>query len=192
MANYTPAEYIKELERRKKSIKKANIIKDCAFVAHVSQVTRMFEDEKGGDGGPLVDSYSTKYLTVGKANTPRRPSGKKLEFVPFSKSQRAAHGGKKGYYAYVFPDGEGYNAFKKAIGRGMFELFGHLKRDFATSLTRYQDHFVSGTRNEANTKKVESLVEKYGEDSFKLTQEERKQYNECVANKLNAILRGEK
>jgi hypothetical protein len=186
MTTYTTKEYIAELDRRLATINKADLIKDCAFAAHEKQVTRMFEDQKNANGQALIGEYSTKWISIGAANTPRKPS-RALEFVPFNKAGREKTG-KKGYYAYVFKQGEGYKQFKKEIGRKFFELFGDLKKDFSTSMTRFGDHFVTGTKHERNSKKVNSLIDKYGEVAWKLSDEEKRQYVECVANKLTKIM----
>jgi len=66
-------------------------------------------------------------------------------------------------------------------------LTGTLQRDFSTSLQRFQNYYIAGTKNAADTKKVINLEKKYGK-IFYFSVKERALYyatiNKEISNKL--------
>jgi len=183
MGTYTTADYIKEIERRKKSFDKAKLIFPCASTAHDSQIQRMREREQNADNKPLVSKYSTKpmYMSA-QTSAPKtfKPIGKtgKTEFKASGKPHKTIY----------FPGG--YKQFKETIKRPMFEVFGRMFSDFQNSLQRQGEYYITGLKDKFNGKKAKGLIERFGKASFELTKEEKIQYNNCINNKLMQILQG--
>ena len=182
MATYTTAQYIEELEKRKKAIDKAKIIAPCAMVAHDSQIMRMTERGVNGDNRKLVPKYSMKPMYI---NT-RTGSPKSISAV--GKTGESVFKSGKAHKTTYFQ--AGYREFKAKIGRGMFQLFGDMMKDFTNSMQRQGDHWITGMKNNRNSKKAENLIEKFGIASFRLTKEEKQQYSNCINKSLMNILRG--
>lgn len=65
---------------------------------------------------------------------------------------------------------------------------GRLLQDFATSLRKDGDSYVAGTKNSENSNKVDWLIDLYGDKTFKASEEERKEYTDCVRKKMIDIL----
>jgi len=182
MATYTTAQYIEELEKRKKAIDKAKIIAPCALVAHDAQIMRMTEKGVNGLNRKLVPKYSMKPMYI---NT-RTSSPKAISAVGKTGQTKFKSG--KAHKTTYFQ--AGYREFKAKIGRGMFQLFGQMMRDFATSLQRRGDVWVTGMKQSINADKADNLIKKYGIESFRLTKEEKINYSNCINKQLNNILRG--
>jgi hypothetical protein len=183
---YTTEQYIAELEKRKKSFDKAKLIFSCAAAAHKSQILRMWgKNQLNSEGVSLVRSYSIKPIYISKFQSPRgiTPIGKTGKTV--FKSSGKPH--KSQYYAL------GYAKFKADIQRPMLEVFGILKKDFTNSLTKREDSYTSGIKDDDNEKKYLRLtkMKNVGKEAFMLTKEEKVNYSNCVNKKLNQIMRGE-
>ena len=98
--------------------------------------------------------------------------------------------GKLGVYS------KAYAERKKKKGREYkfvnFNCTGRLETDFANSLEKRGDTYVTGVSNSENSNKVDWLTERYGKQAFMLTKQERLFFSDCVNNSLLDYLRGEK
>jgi hypothetical protein len=106
-----------------------------------------------------------------------------------------------------------YAARKRAKGRQdlfvNFNFTDFLQTDFATSLTKKGNSYVSGVKNvrnkedaltkegkpkknkgATNSEKVDFLIERYGKQAFDLTKEERQEFQDCAREKFLKIMRG--
>ena len=71
-----------------------------------------------------------------------------------------------------------------------FNLTDMLQNDFATSLKKRGQTYVSGVKNAFNAKKVDWLADRYGEQAFDLSKDERKDFVDCVRSVFLKIMRG--
>ena len=87
-----------------------------------------------------------------------------------------------------------YAKLKKEKGREasfvIFNLTDMLQNDFATSLKKRGQTYVSGVKNAFNAKKVDWLADRYGEQAFDLSKDERKDFVDCVRAVFLKIMRG--
>ena len=89
---------------------------------------------------------------------------------------------------------EGYKQLKQMQGYESsfvnLTYSADLKLDFANSLTAKNDCVLSGVSNNANVLKIEGLTEKYGNDLFNLTEEEKNHFETKVAQAVSNYLFG--
>lgn len=161
----TAKEYIQQQIKKIPALEKAFYI--AVSTAHADQVARVFERGEMPDGGKIGSYDTRKPLYVNPATAPKK-------FTPKGKNGESAFQNGKKHKTGYFPS---YAAFRRAQGRQTshvdLKLSGQLQSDYANSLSQTASRtWVAGTKNKANTRKVEGMQDKYG-DIFKLGKKER-------------------
>lgn len=190
----TVEQYIAKLNRQIEAIErndKALLL--AASSVHGKMVTRIFEDGLDSNGNK-IGNYSTKEMlatetqfdkkskfkqTIGKTKT-GKPKPLWLLFP------RAKKKGKKA--VPVMRISGGYKTFREMQGKesGFVNLRyrGTLRSDFTGSLSKRGRTYVSGTKNKANTPKIDGAEKRFNAVIFRLTKEERNLYNEILRKEL--------
>lgn len=169
----TARQYINNLEKRIEKLADADLLFPCVQAAHDSQINRIFVMGENGDGEPIGD-YSTTPTYISLSASPRafRPKGKdgKTKF-------KSGKPHKSGYFE------GGYKEFRNTIGRRTdavdLTLFGRLSNDFSTGIMLEDDVWLTGVKNPENGDKVRGLAERFGEQTWTLTDNERQTFIEC-------------
>lgn len=134
---------------------------------HADQMVRIFQEGERQSGGKIGAYNTTKPLYVNPKLVPKKfaPKGKDGE-VKFKNGK--PH--KTGYF-------NNYKDFRQSQNRQVgfvdLKLSGQLQSDITNSLQKQGDTWIAGTKNPANTAKLEGAIDKYGADVFKLSKEER-------------------
>jgi hypothetical protein len=66
----------------------------------------------------------------------------------------------------------------------ILKFTNQLQSDFANGLLKTKTGFVTGVKNPTNSKKVEGMVDLYGDETYKLTKDEKKELNNRLRRKL--------
>jgi hypothetical protein len=146
---------------------------------HALQTQRIFvEGQNSGNAG--IGRYNTTNpLYVNPNNAPKKfPTKGKTGKSRFKNGQ--PH--KTGYF-------KSYSSFRQAQGRQTavvdLRLSGALFRDYASSLLRIDNKWITGVKNKDNGGKIRGAINKYGATVFKLSDNERKILNERAAKCFN-------
>ena len=168
MAN-TTNDFIQKLEQRYKDIVSNKPLGIAVAAVHEKMVKRIFEDGKNGNDGKIGAYDTSEPLYVSPNKSPK-------SFPVKGKTGKTKYKNGKPHKTGYFTS---YKAFRQKIGREVsfvnLSLFGQLKRDFSNSLQRVNNNkWISGTKNNKNSDKVDGAVDRYGREVFQLTKDEKK------------------
>lgn len=181
-------EYFANLDRKLAELQKLDWMREPVQDAHAEHVKLLFNKGEGGEGN--VGKYSTKtmlatekqFVNKSKFKQSVDEDGKPL-WIKFKRAKKAV--------PVMILDG-GYKQFRQIQGRESnfvnLNYGGDLFRDFSTSLQKFSGAWVTGTKRKENSNKVEWLSDKYGEKTFGLQTETKKQFLSDLKKKIDEIL----
>ena len=176
----TQEQFNRKLDERLKQIAAANFLLPCVTDAHASQVKRIFTEGINGNGARIGTYDNSNPIYINPNQSPKKFPLKGKNGETTFKSGKSH---KTGYF-------DSYKAFRQAISRETnfvnLRLTEDLKFDFTNSLTLNGNTYQTGVKR--NSEKVEGIIKKYGDETFKLTIQERNNFIECVKTKINATL----
>lgn len=180
MATYTSVNKWADAQRKKLTeLDKAH--GRVVATVHAQQMVRIFQEGERGSGGKIGTYSNNKPLYVNPKLVPKKFPTKGQKGATKFKNGKAH---KTGY----FPN---YSAFRKSQGRQTsfvdLKLSGQFQSDLANSLQKQGDTWITGTKNPANTDKLNGAIDKYGVDVFKITQDERKLLIDTLKKEREAI-----
>lgn len=182
MATYTSVSKWADAQRKKLTeLEKAH--GRVVGTVHAQQIVRIYEEGKRGSGGGIGQYNSTTPLYV---NPKLAKNGAKLTKKGKTGQTKFKNG--KPHKSAYFPS---YKAFRGSQGLETgfvnLDLTGQLKLDHSNSLQPQGDTWIAGTKNPANTKKLNGAIDKYGVDVFKISQDERKLLIDTLRKEREAI-----
>lgn len=148
---------------------------------HAQQMVRIFQEGERGSGGKIGAYNNNKPLYVNPKLVPKK-------FPLKGKSGKAKFKNGRAHKTGYFPN---YAAFRKSQGRQTafvdLKLSGQFQSDFASSLQKQGDTWITGTKNPHNTDKLNGAIDKYGVDVFKVSTNERKLLVDTLKKEREAI-----
>lgn len=178
----TTSEVVKKIQRQ---IQAGINAFDLAIVSTHAKVTqRIFVDGQEGDGNKIGSYESTKPLYVSPSKAPRKFTPKGVDGKSKFKNGKPH---KTGYF-------ESYKDFRGKMGRETgfvnLKMTGNLQSDFRSSLTKEgTGFFVAGIGRPENLGKVAGIIDKYGEDVFKLQKDERELLIQTIEDELTGAFK---
>lgn len=179
MANLTPIEFQRKLAAKIADLDTAKLIFPIAQETQRKLINRLFEDGEGAQG--KLGTYSTDegYFTKNQFKN-------KGAFKPKGKTGKSK-----------FKDGEphksmfleqGYKELKQIQGYESsfvnLTYSSDLRNDFSTGMVRKGDKVFAVVKRKINADKTEWLSDKYGDKTFKHTQEEKEFFAKEVSKEL--------
>jgi len=174
----TTAEFNKKLDEQLLKISDAKFLLTSVTEVHSRQVKRIFEQGLNGNGAKIGNYNSSDPIYIKPDESPKGfPTKGKNGETTFKNGKQH----KTGYF-------DSYKAFRQAISRETgfvnLRLTENLKFDFTNSLTLMGNVYVTGTKKKENSLKVDGAIDKYGVETFILTDNEREIYKQSVKLKL--------
>jgi hypothetical protein len=178
----TTQDFIKKLDNQYEKIADAKFLLLPVTEVHARQVKRIFERGIGGDGSKIGSYNSTDPIYVDPDKSPKGfPLKGKSGETTFKNGKKH----KTGYF-------DSYKAFRNVIGRESsfvnLRLTNNLNFDFVNSLELDGRYYVTGVKRKENSDKVDGLRKKYGEETFKLTLEEKELFVKAVEKRIDDTL----
>ena len=176
----TPEEFQKRLTDKIAKLEVSELVYPVATKVHADMVGRLFDDGKDGKNTDL-GTYDTKPAYFSKDEFKRKGSFKargKNSDKPFANGKQRS--------SMYFSDG--YKGLKAAQGyeSGFVNLqySSDLRNDFASKLTATEEGAEARVSRRINQQKVKWLTDKYGRNTFKLNEQERKFFQQETTKRL--------
>lgn len=197
----TVEEYISKLDRRLAELHDPALISGAVNNVHTAQLNRIFDTGVKAIGP--IGAYSTKPMYADAKQFSNAAAFTGMGKPRVQNARTGTKNGKSNNTAGYFKNGKphksmylqnGYRQLKSVQGlQASFVNLSYttaLRNDIAQSLTGTGQEYISGVSNTANAQKLNGLLEKYGNDLFALTEEEKNTFSVSVGKKINSIING--
>ena len=175
----TVDQYIAKLNRQIEALERNDkALFLAASSVHGKMVTRIFSEGQTSAGAKIGNYNSTKPIYVNPKNAPKGFPAKGKNGQSTFKNGRKR---KTGYF-------QSYKDFRGKQGRETafvnLRLHGRLQTDFANSLQKSGNKYISGTKNAANTVKIEGNEKRFNAAIFRLTKAEHDLFINILSKEL--------
>lgn len=191
----TTNEVIDDMKRKLSQMDKAFGL--AVHSTHAQYMQRIFVEGRRASGGRIGQYNAVNPLYVNPKNAPRK-------FTPLGKGSTRATAkgllttGRKSKFKNGNPHKtrwfNSYRDYRQFEGRESgfvnLVLFGQLRSDLANGIRRVEPgRYVVGVKNPKNANKLAGAIDKYGEDVFYVSKEERQTLDTVFQEEAAKILR---